>query len=67
MAKDRSEYNKKYWAEHKEELSAHRKERYKREKDKIDAINRRWLDANREHWNAYMRERRRKAKLDKQK
>ena len=29
MAKNRSEYNKKYWAEHKEEIAEQRKKFYK--------------------------------------
>ena len=31
------------------------------------AANKKWLEENRERWNEYMRERRKKAKLDKQK
>ena len=61
------EYNSKYWAEHKSEISAHRKAFYQEHKAEINERNKRWLDANRDKWNAYMRERRRKAKLDKQK
>ena len=38
-----------------------------RRKGEIDERNKRWLDANRDKWNAYMRERRRKAKLDRSK
>ena len=58
------EYNAKYWAEHKEEISKRRKEFYKEHKEEIDARHQRWLDENRDHWNKYMRERRRKARLD---
>lgn len=61
----RSEYNAKYWAEHKEEISERRKKLYKEHKTEIDERNKRWLNANRDKWNAYMRERRKKAKLDK--
>ena len=59
------EYNAKYWQEHKEEISERRKKLYKERKGEIDERNKRWLDANRDKWNAYMRERRRKAKLDR--
>lgn len=65
--KKRSEYNARYWAEHKEQISAHRKEVYKRDRDKINERNKRWLKNNREQWNAYLREYRRKKKLDKEK
>ena len=64
---NRSEYNAKYWAEHKEEISERRKKLYKEHKAEIDERNKRWLNANRDKWNAYMRERRKKAKLDKSK
>ena len=66
MTMTRKEYNAKYWAEHKEEISAKRKEYYKEHKEEIDKRNRVWLDANREHWNEYMRKRRAKQKLDKE-
>lgn len=65
MTKDRSEYNAKYWAEHKEELCARRKEVYKRDRDKINKRNIQWKKDNKEKWNAYMREYRRRKKLDK--
>jgi hypothetical protein len=67
MAKDRSEYNAKYWLKHKDQLSAHRKQYYKENKEEIDARNKKWIEKNRERWNEYMRKRRKKAKLDKQK
>lgn len=67
MSKNISEYNKKYWAKHKEEISARRKVFYQEHKKEINERNKKWLEANRDKWNAYMRERRRKAKLDKQK
>ena len=62
---NRSEYNAKYWAEHKKEISERRKKLYREHKEEIDERNKRWLNANREHWNAYLREYRRKKKLDK--
>ena len=65
MAKNRSEYNKKYWAEHKEEIAEQRKKFYKEHKGEILERNKKWVEANRERWNAYMRERRAKQKLDK--
>ena len=61
------DYNAKYWQEHKEEISERRKKLYRERKGEIDERNKRWLDANRDKWNAYMRERRRKAKLDRSK
>ena len=64
---NRKEYNAKYWIEHKEQLSARRKKNYRENKEKIDARNKKWIEKNREHWNEYMRERRRRAKLDKEK
>lgn len=67
MRKSKSEYNAKYWAEHKEQITAHRRQYYQENKDKIDKRNRKWLDANRDRWNEYMRERRAKLKLDKEK
>ena len=59
------EYNAKYWADHKEQISARRKETYKRDRDAIIRRNKQWLENNKEHWNAYQREYRRKKKLDK--
>lgn len=64
MAKSRSEYNKKYWAEHKEEIAKKRKKFYQENKEKVDARNKKWVENNRDRWNEYMRERRKKAKLD---
>ena len=57
-----SEYNSRYYAEHKEEISERRKKVYKRDKKKITERNLKWRNNNREHWNAYMREYRRKKK-----
>ena len=57
-----SEYNARYYAEHKKEISERRKKVYKRDKKKITERNLKWRDNNREHWNAYMREYRRKKK-----
>ena len=50
------EYNAKYWAEHKKEISEKRKEAYQRDKDKIKVRNKKWVEKNREKWNAYLRE-----------
>lgn len=54
----RAEYNRKYWAEHRDEIREHRKfTRAKR-----SAWQRKWYENNREKWNAYMRERYKKLK-----
>lgn len=63
----RVDYNKKYWREHKEQISAQRKKHYAENKETIIARNVQWKKDNREHWNAYLREWRRKKKLDKNK
>ena len=67
MAKTVKQYNAEYWAKHKEEISAHRKAFYQEHKAEINERNKRWLNANRDKWNAYMREyrKRKKAELDK--
>ena len=67
MAKSRSEYNAKYWASHKEEISEKRKKRYKEHKEIVDATNRKWLDKNRDRWNTYMRDYRAKKRLERDK
>lgn len=64
---NRREYFKKYYEEHKKELSEKKAEQYKRNPEKYKAAHARWMQENREKWNAYMRERRRKAKLDSEK
>lgn len=64
---NRQEYFKKYYEEHKKELSEKKAEYYKRNPEKYKASHARWMQENREKWNAYMRERRRKAKLDSEK
>ena len=61
----RSEYNAKYWQEHKKAISKRRKEEYPKNRDKILARNKKWLKDNKDKWNAYQRERRAKLKLDK--
>lgn len=61
------EYNAKYWANHKEEIAIKRKKFYQEHKEEIAERNKRWFQNNREKWNAYLKEHRAKAKLDKQK
>lgn len=63
------EYNANYWKEHKEEISEARKRKYKKDRDKILTRNKKWLKDNKDHWNAYQREYRRRKKegLDKSK
>jgi hypothetical protein len=57
----RAEYNRKYWAEHKDEIREHRKfTRAKR-----SAWQREWYEKNRDKWNAYMRERYQSKKVNK--
>ena len=64
--KKRSEYNAKYWAANRERISKKRKENYEKDPSKILERNKRWLENNREHWNAYQREyRRRQRSIDK--
>lgn len=57
------EYNAKYYAEHKKELSEKRKKAYRENPEKNKERVYKWRENNREKWNAYMRERRR---IDKQ-
>lgn len=59
--KDRSEYNRKYWAEHREQI----RERRKLTRAKRSAWQREWYKNNREKWNAYMRERYKSKKIKK--
>lgn len=64
--KKRSEYNAKYWAAHKERISEKRRKAYKEDPTKVNERNKRWLENNRERWNAYQREyRRRHNAIDK--
>lgn len=56
------EYNAKYYAEHKEELSEKKKKAYRENPEKNKERVYKWRENNREKWNAYMRERR---KIDK--
>lgn len=57
------EYNKKYYAEHKEELLEKRKKEYNSKK--AVAASRKWQKNNKEHWNAYQRAYRAKKKGEK--
>lgn len=57
MTKSRSEYNKEYWAEHKEELSIKKKKYYQENKEKINERSKIWFKENRDRWNKYQRER----------
>ena len=65
MSKNRSEYNAKYYIEHKEKIIARKKRAYQLNKEVINERNKQWKKDNRDYWNAYMREWRRKKKLDK--
>lgn len=58
------EYMREYYLSRREELLKKRQLNYDKEKNKAQHY--RWLEkeGNREKWNAYMRERRRQAKLD---
>lgn len=62
-----SAYNAKYYQEHRDEIRTRKKRLYN--KDIAIARKKAWLEreGNREKWNAYMRERRRKAKIDNEK
>lgn len=54
---NRKEYNAKYWAEHRDEISKQRKKYYQKNKEEIKARSTRWFQANRDRWNKYQRER----------
>lgn len=54
------EYNAEYYRKHRKEISEQRKQHYQEYKECIRARNRKWLENNREQWNAYMRNRRKK-------
>lgn len=63
----RKEYNAKYWANNKAKISKTRKEKYRESPEKVIDRNKRWFSENRDRWNAYQREyrKRKKAELDK--
>ena len=65
----RKEYNAKYWSKHSEEINKSRRAKYKEDKDKFLDRNKRWLDKNRDRWNAYQREyrKRKQESIDKSK
>lgn len=71
MARKNKEADKAYWqkyyAENREALREKRRLNYDREKN--NEWHRKWLEkeGNREKWYAYLRERRKKLKLDKDK
>lgn len=56
------EYNAKYYQEHRRQIVERKKKHYEEHKEEILARNKRWVESNREHWNEYMRERRKKLK-----
>ena len=56
------EYNAKYYQGHKQQIVERKKKHYKEHKEEILARNKRWIENNREHWNEYIRERRKKLK-----
>lgn len=57
----RAEYNRKYWAAHKNEI----KEKRKLTKEHRTEWQRQWFRDNKEKWNEYMRKRRMQNKLKK--
>lgn len=59
------EYNAQYYQEHQDKIKVKRKEQYKSDPAKYKKRAKAWVEANREQWNAYMRERRRKLKAQK--
>ena len=56
------EYNAKYYQGHKQQIVERKKKHYKEHKEEILSRNRKWVENNRERWNEYMRERRKKLK-----
>lgn len=56
------EYSAKYYQEHRQEIAERKKKHYEAHKEEILARNKRWVENNRERWNEYMRERRKKLK-----
>lgn len=56
------EYNAKYWATHRSEIAKARKKKYDADPDKHKARTLKWMKENKERWNAYMREYRKKIK-----
>ena len=56
------EYNAKYYQEHRQQLVERKKKHYKEHKEEILARNKRGIENNSEHWNEYIRERRKKLK-----
>ena len=59
------EYNARYYQEHRDEIKAKKKEQYEADPVKYKERAKAWVEANREQWNAYMRERRKKLKAQK--
>ena len=67
MTDKRRQYNKDYWSKHKDEISKKRKKRYKVNKDvqeKIAERSKRWVEKNRDKWNKYQREYRRRKRAE---
>lgn len=60
--KSTKEYNARYYQKHKEEIKAKKRELYKANPGKVKNQVRAWRASNREHWNEYMRERRKRLK-----
>lgn len=65
----RKEYNAKYWSEHSKEINRSRRVKYKEDKDKFLDRNKRWFKKNRDKWNEYQREyrKRKRESIDKSK
>lgn len=59
---DKKEYNAKYYQEHKAEIAERKKRHYEEHREEILARNKKWQKDNKEYWNEYMRERRKKLK-----
>ena len=56
------EENARYRAAHREELNKLKKEKYKKDKSRFLEANKRWIAKNRDYWNAYQREYRKRRK-----
>lgn len=62
---NRAEYNAEYWKKNKKIISEKRKKKYREDKGKREEIlkkHKQWVEENRERWNAYQREYRRRKK-----
>lgn len=74
---EKAAYMKKYREEHLEEIKANRRYWYRQNKERVKQYNKtyyethgatcqaKWLEKNRDKWNAYMREYRKRKKLER--